>query len=584
MKKLFGIFLALLCTLSISAREVYLVGDATPAGWNLGELDKTQMTEVSTDVFEWTGVLSATPTGEGFKILTQRDWNPGIHPSEAGLKIDVAGQDVVALPYSGDPDTKWQVSKTAEYTIRVTFRAEDVLVECEEQGAVDVGVPCVDGVYQLSTAENAAKFADGINGGLIENNCKVVLTQDLDLTSIEKWVAIGTDSKKFMGTFDGQGHRILNMHIDGSKKEQGFFGVVGPGALIKNTVVDASCVIVSTDGQCMAAFVGCVNNDGTITFENCGNEANITGTKQNNAAFVGCNYGGGCHLEFYNCYNVGNISGGWENGAFSGWCGGGAKFFNCYNAGNVTEGETWARGSKEMTNCYQTVGADGGVEQVDAALLASGELCYRLNGDQSAIAWYQTLGEDEYPVLATTHGVVYLNNGEYTNTDPNAFVLPQPAFAIDDENIVVTFTGIDTTGLEAPTLEIDLLTLVDSEGLPYVASGFGEVDIVDGACTVEIPVSRTMQMDMTTFMGSYEPYSPKSETVTVSIEVTAYDNYSAGGYATLIETSFTGTVGVTTGISNVTTQSNSVLYNVAGQRVNAVKGIVIKDGKKFIVK
>ena len=41
-----------------------------------------------------------------------------------------------------------------------------------------------------------------------------------------------------------------------------------------------------------------------------------------------------------------------------------------------------------------------------------------------------------------------------------------------------------------------------------------------------------------------------------------------------------------TGIENIETSSaNAVMYNIAGQRVNSnAKGIVIKDGKKFIVK
>lgn len=412
MKKIYCLFVALMCVMTISAREVYLVGDATPANWDLGNLDKTQMTEVATDVFEWTGVLTATPTGEGFKILTQRDWNPGIHPSEAALKIDLAGQDVVRLPYNGDPDTKWQVSKTAEYTIRVSFRENDVLVECVEAGSVDVGVPAVDGVYQISTATEAANFAKGINAGTIENNCQVVLVNDLDLNSIEKWEAIGTDAKKFMGTFDGQGHRIKNMHIDGTKKEQGFFGVVGPGAYIKNTIVDASCTIASVNGtesQCMSAFAGCCNNDGTITFENCGNEANVTGTRQNNAAFVGCNYGGGCHLVFINCYNVGSISGGRENGVFAGWSGGGSKYTNCYNTGAITEGDSWARGNKEsITNCFQAVGTDEGVTQIDAEKVASGELCFTLGEP-----FTQNIGEDAFPTFG--HKPVLFADGEYYN-------------------------------------------------------------------------------------------------------------------------------------------------------------------------
>lgn len=411
MKKVFTFLCALACMAGAKAYDVvYIVGDSSPAGWSTADADlaKTTMTQVSENVFEWTGVLTQT-TGEGFKLLTSKNWNPGMHPSTAGLVLNEVGSDVVALPYSGDPDTKWTISETAEYTLRVTFRDADVLVELEKAGEVGSIVPMVDGVYQISTAAQCEAFAQDVNSGLIPNNCSAVLTQDIDLSSIDAWTAIGTDGKKFIGTFDGQGHRIKGMKLDGSKKEQGFFGVAGAGATIKNLIIDASCTIVSGGQQCFAAFVGCCNNNGTITFENCGNEAAVVGQKQNNAAFLGCNYGS-TQIVFNNCYNTGKVSGGWENGAFSGWCGGGATFNNCYNIGEVTEGETWARGTKTINNCYQTVGSDNGVVKVTAEQVASGELCFKLNGDQNTIAWYQTIGSDAYPVpFQAGHSQVYAN-------------------------------------------------------------------------------------------------------------------------------------------------------------------------------
>lgn len=442
MKKLFTFLFALACFAGMNAREVYLVGDATPAGWSTDaeNLAKTTMTEVSTDVFEWTGVLTKTvsPSGEGFKLITQKGWNPAIHPSTPGLVLNEVGSDVVSHAYSGDPDTKWTISETAEYLLRVTFRADDVLVELRKVGEVGVGLPQVDGVYQLSTAEHLATFAAKFNDGSIEGDCKAVMTQDIDLSSIAVWTAIGTDGKKFMGTFDGHGYRIKGMNINGSLKEQGFFGVAGAGAVIKNLIIDSSCNLVSTGGACIAAFVGCCNNDGTIIFENCGNEANVVGKAQNNAAFLGCNYGG-TKLVFNNCYNVGKISGGKENGAFSGWTGGGATFNNCYNIGEVTEGETWARGSKSMNNCYQTVGADQGVTQIDAAAVGTGELCYKLNGEQTIISYYQTIGTDNYPVPFSSSLQVYANGqlkcdgtsagGELTYSNTNESVIPDHIYA-----------------------------------------------------------------------------------------------------------------------------------------------------------
>lgn len=411
MRKLLALWMAFTCFVSMYARDVYLVGDCTPAGWSVGAdaLAKTTMTEISTDVYQWTGVLTKVTTGEGFKILTQKDWNPAIHPSVADLVLNEKGSDVVNLPYNGDPDTKWKISETAEYIVTVTFRESDVLVECVKAGMVTVDIPQVDGVYQLASAEKLELFSTSLNEGIIVNDCKAVLTQDVDLSDIDTWTPIGTDAKKFIGTFDGQGYRIKGMKIDGSKKEQGFFGVVGAGAVIKNLIMDASCSIVSTGGSCMSAFVGCCNNSGTITFENCGNEAQVTGTQQNNAAFVGCNYGGETKLVFNNCYNTGKISGGRENGAFSGWTGGGATFNNCYNIGEVEDGETWARGNKTINNCYQTVGNDNGVTKIDASAVASGELAFKLNGDQSSISWYQTIDTDDMPVPFSSHGRVYAN-------------------------------------------------------------------------------------------------------------------------------------------------------------------------------
>ena len=437
MRKLFTSILAMMTVISIYAREVYIVGDSSPAGWSVSNdaLAKTTFTEVSTDVYEWTGVLTKT-TNEGFKIITQKDWNPAIHPSEGGLIINEKGSDVVALPYEGDPDTKWKISETAEYTIRVTFRETDVLVECIKAGAVSSTVPQVDGVYQISTAAHMETFAKDLNSGLIANDCSVVLTQDVDLKDITAWTAIGTDSKKFIGTFNGQGFRIKGMKLDSSKKEQGFFGVMGAGATVKNLIMDASCVIESNGEGCFAAFAGCCNLTGTITFENCGNEANVVGKAQNNASFLGCNYGN-TKLVFNNCYNIGKISGGRENGAFSGWTGGGATFNNCYNIGEVTEGDTWARGNVSINNCYQTVGSNAGVTKVTADQVASGELCFKLNGDQSAIAWYQTLTGtiDTYPVPFSTSKKVYANGemkcdgtavegGELTYSNESTSVIP----------------------------------------------------------------------------------------------------------------------------------------------------------------
>ena len=59
-------------------------------------------------------------------------------------------------------------------------------------------------------------------------------------------------------------------------------------------------------------------------------------------------------------------------------------------------------------------------EIVSADQLASGEVCYKLNGDQTDINWYQYVGDDDYPVLDSSHGVVVFQDGIYTGITETA--------------------------------------------------------------------------------------------------------------------------------------------------------------------
>ena len=92
---------------------------------------------------------------------------------------------------------------------------------------------------------------------------------------------------------------------------------------------------------------------------------------------------------------------------------------NCVNTGTISEADkaggkfTWycqlvrfEPGTLTMTNCYDLSGFYGGEDgqQGDqgslttSAPLTSGELCYKLNDDQSNIVWTQAIGTDGYPM------------------------------------------------------------------------------------------------------------------------------------------------------------------------------------------
>ena len=65
----------------------------------------------------------------------------------------------------------------------------------------------------------------------------------------------------------------------------------------------------------------------------------------------------------------------------------------------------------------------------DGDVLVENAITNVMNDDQNEINWYQTLGEDEIPVLDETHATVFLNdNGTYSNTDGiQAATKEQPA-------------------------------------------------------------------------------------------------------------------------------------------------------------
>ena len=97
---------------------------------------------------------------------------------------------------------------------------------------------------------------------------------------------------------------------------------------------------------------------------------------------------------------------------------------NCYTACTLTEGTgldycyTFCRGTYKANNCYylNAIGAAQGT-QMTLEQFQNGEVCYKLNGDQSDIHWYQTIGEDAFPVLDESHAIVIFEDGKYDNAD-----------------------------------------------------------------------------------------------------------------------------------------------------------------------
>ncbi|MBO7068203.1 MAG: family 43 glycosylhydrolase [Bacteroidaceae bacterium] len=283
--------------------------------------------------------------------------------------------------------------------------------------------------YIIETATHALAFAKAVNGGATD--ACAVLANDINLKS-RTWTPIGTTTKPYEGTFDGAGHRILNMKLSNSKTYQGFFGAVTDGACIHHLIIDSSCSIraASRAAGLAGGSIGGSDNVKKVYITCCGNEASVYTTNENAAGIFGTNTNGAASIIIRDCYNSGTIEGGSDVGAISGWLGGGwSNVRNTYNTGQVKTHagavSDFARHNGcSFSNCYwlSTTGTSNcGGTSVIASQVKSGELAYMLAGNSSgSVTWTQAIGKDTHPIPWDEGDRVYRHsqqkcNGEATN-------------------------------------------------------------------------------------------------------------------------------------------------------------------------
>ena len=269
-----------------------------------------------------------------------------------------------------------------------------------------------EGFYQLNNELDVCWFAEFVKAGNVEVNAK--LNSDLDFTDYPDFAGIADRNNGFKGIFDGGFHTISNMDMSWRTEEEwvGFINFLNGGATVKNLRGDATCII-SAYGN--AGLIGGSTAPGDIFLENLGFEGDVSCQRAGAGGILGCNTGSQAHIYMTNCYSTGFISGSevMENGALSAWLGGdGAVITNCWSSATVSgtqnDEKYLARfNNATFTNCYSVNGTPLQCSVIDYEEIESGALCYKLNGNQDEIVWFQTLGEDEFPTFMPGHQQVY---------------------------------------------------------------------------------------------------------------------------------------------------------------------------------
>ncbi|WP_188506472.1 SusF/SusE family outer membrane protein [Parapedobacter pyrenivorans] len=104
---------------------MYLVGDATPNGWDVG--NATPMVKSGTYEFTWTGTLKA---GElKFSCDKQTDWNGAwFLAAQNGMEPSGAVEQMLFNNPGSGPDYKWKVVTPGTYTITLDQLKETVVI------------------------------------------------------------------------------------------------------------------------------------------------------------------------------------------------------------------------------------------------------------------------------------------------------------------------------------------------------------------------------------------------------------------------------------------------------------------------
>ena len=237
--------------------------------------------------------------------------------------------------------------------------------------------------YKISTEESLRAFAAAVkaddgNGTYAHAGVTLYLAGDIALTGT--WKPVGSTATYvgdfFAGTFDGCGHTISGLNVQGSTVNQGLFAAINK-ATIRN--LNVSGTVSCGTKNYIGGIVGKVQA-GTI--ENCSFSGSVTGgytggiaggLNSNNVTISGCvnaadvtgTTAGGIlgywktTAAIQNCYNTGSVTGSAKAGGIVGQLQKGT-IENCYSIGDIggkasQKGGIFAFSNAAVKNCYYTL-------------------------------------------------------------------------------------------------------------------------------------------------------------------------------------------------------------------------------------
>ena len=296
--------------------------------------------------------------------------------------------------------------------------------------------------YIVSTKADVLQLAAACNNATVANAGHYAgkyfrLTADIDLENDSTFLGIGTAPEGvasaatygFQGIFDGQGHRILNMSIDGvaydaagkaitkwgvgqSRQFIGFFGRLNDGAQVRNLIIDGSCTVKAV--KAVGGVAGYVAGGATV--ENCVNFGKVISYYQTSGGIAGevVTTASGKPATVRNCFNAGEVV---CNHSMAGGITGLATFgtiSGCANTGKISGHQiNEAAGTLVQVKIGGIVGSMGGTALTDC--FNAGDI-WAAKGEAGGIAGNATKSSGKGEIMfALNVGAV----DSYTKTNGN---------------------------------------------------------------------------------------------------------------------------------------------------------------------
>lgn len=218
--------------------------------------------------------------------------------------------------------------------------------------------------YQIATADNLYWISQTSSAWTQSYYFKQ--TADIDLSSVADWTPIGNPTIRFIGSYDGGGHKITGLKVNNALSAAGLFGVIYDG-IIKNLRIESANVTSTLTSSFAGILVGqfarfaTINNctssgrvygavaGGLIGFIAAGSingcystavvESPTNGTNPAAGGFIGVIGSSSYSISISNCYSTGDATNAscTRIGGFIGAClSSNATVSNCYSSGKVT--------------------------------------------------------------------------------------------------------------------------------------------------------------------------------------------------------------------------------------------------------